>query len=300
MSKHRRRSPTPTALATAAAAFVLTTGGPSIAQTPIGARELAGRPIGPVSSPQAQAPIPDPWARENRNLYRFSNAVDRTAIAPGIHLYIRVVPSKIRTGLSNSASNLREPGTAANDLLQGHFKRAGMATARFAVNSTFGLAGLMDVASKSGIAKHESDFGQTLGRFGAQSGPYIFIPFVGPSSVRDGLGRIVDIFADPLAIATGGLTTVFADVRAGVDVFDARVSVDGQLREANREFTDPYATIRSVYSQQRANQIAVARGEASGRVGDLPDFGPAPPETPPPGQSTPERPDSSFTRPRTR
>jgi phospholipid-binding lipoprotein MlaA len=306
--EHRRYSPALAALATAAATFVLTTSGRSIAQTPndgsdspikapMGALGLADRSIGSVSLPQAEFLIPDPWARENRSLYRFSNAVDRRAIAPGIHAYIRVVPANIRDGLSNAIGNLREPGTTVNDLLQGHFGRAVTATERFAINSTFGLAGLMDIAGKSGIEKHESDFGQTLGRFGVRSGPYIFVPFIGPSSVRDGVGRIVDIFADPVAIAAGGLTTVFGGVRAGVDVVDARAGVDGQLQEVNREFTDPYATIRSVYSQQRATQISIARGQGGSGVNDLPDFGPEPPEAPRQSESTPKRPDTDTVDP---
>ena len=130
-----------------------------------------------------------------------TRAIDRAAIAPVIHAYVKVVPTPVRTGLDNAISNLAEPRTVANDILQGRFKPAGRATARFVINSTVGIAGLVDVAGKAGIERQEADFGQTLGRYGVKSGPYIFVPLAGPTSLRDGVGRLVDIFADPLGLA---------------------------------------------------------------------------------------------------
>ncbi len=221
--------------------------------------------------------IPDPWSGPNHDFYRLTETVDRRVIRPVIRVYNRAVPKPIRNGLDNAIQNLDEPRTAANDILQGRFKPAGSATARFVINSTAGLAGLIDVAAKSGIERHESDFGQTLGRYGVRSGPYIFVPLAGPSSLRDGVGRLVDIFADPVGLLAGGLGTTFGDVRAGVATVDAGSSSGDQLQEVNREFTDPYATIRSVYSQQRAEQIAIARGHPQQNIESLPDFGPPPP-----------------------
>jgi phospholipid-binding lipoprotein MlaA len=220
--------------------------------------------------------IPDPWSAPNHASYRLTRRVDRAVIAPAIRVYVHVVPTPVRNGLDNAIRNLDEPRTVANDVLQGRFKPAGKATARFAINSTIGLVGLFDVASKAGIERHESDFGQTLGRYGVKSGPYIFVPFAGPSSVRDGAGRLVDIFADPLGLLAGGLGTAFGDVRAGVAAVTERSTVDDQLQQVDREFTDPYASIRSVYSQQRASQIDIARGHPQGNVDQLPDFGPPP------------------------
>jgi phospholipid-binding lipoprotein MlaA len=237
-----------------------------------------------AQTPQAQ--IADPWMGFNRGAYRFSMAVDHAVIAPVIHVYIRLTPEPVRGGLHNAIANLDEPRTVGNDILQGHFKLAGAGTARFALNSVVGVAGLIDVAAKVGIPRREADFGQTLGRYGVASGPYLFVPFAGPSSVRDGIGRLVDIFADPMLFAAGGINTTFGQVRTGVAVVDARVSVDDQMRVVTRDFTDPYAAIRATYAQQRADRIDAAKGQTdAAKVQDLPDFGPEPPPPPAPPKS---------------
>jgi phospholipid-binding lipoprotein MlaA len=236
----------------------------------------------PAMAQAPQAQISDPWMGFNRGAYRFSMAVDHAVIAPVIHAYIHVTPEPVRDGLHNAIANLDEPRTVGNDILQGNFKPAGAATARFALNSVVGVAGLIDVAAKVGLPRREADFGQTLGRYGAPSGPYLFVPFAGPSSVRDGVGRLVDIFADPMLFAAGGINTTFGQVRTGVAVVDARVSVDDQMRVVTRDFTDPYATIRAAYAQQREAQIDLAKGQsAAAKAQDLPDFGPEPPPAPP-------------------
>jgi phospholipid-binding lipoprotein MlaA len=227
------------------------------------------------------AQIRDPWMRLNRRAYGFSMATDRAVIAPVVRAYIKAMPQPVRAGLSNAVANLNEPRTAGNDILQGRFKRAGAATARFAINSVVGIAGLIDVAGNVGIQRHESDFGQTLGRYGISSGPYLFVPFAGPSSVRDSFGRLIDVFADPVMVAAGGIDTTFGQVRTGVAVVDARVAVDDQMRALEHDFTDPYAAIRGAYAQQRANAIDVARGKtAASKIQDLPDFDSEPQASP--------------------
>lgn len=248
--------------------------------------------------------MPDPWVRMNRGFYAVSTAVDRAVIAPVIHVYIRVVPPPIQTGLTNAINNLAEPRTAANDILQGRFKHARTAAERFAINSTVGLAGLIDVAGKSGIERHESDFGETLGKYGVTSGPYIFVPLAGPSSLRDGVGQLVDIFADPIGLGVGGLNTTFGQVRAGVTVTQERADANDQLKSLNSEFTAPYAAIRSAYSQQRAAQIDEARGLAPNAVQALPDFGVEPqapaqnqPEAQPQARSSPQSPPQPEAQP---
>jgi phospholipid-binding lipoprotein MlaA len=289
-------------LVAAAATALVAASGPATAQTAraVGAPEADDRataqglpdPAAPDAATTAPGPdsatalIPDPWSGPNHTSYRLTRAIDRAAIAPVIRTYVRVVPTPVRTGLDNAISNLDEPRTVANDVLQGRFKPAGKATARFVINSTVGVAGLVDVATRIGIEKHESDFGQTLGRYGVKSGPYIFVPLAGPTSLRDGAGRLVDIFADPLGLLVGGLGTVFGDVRAGVGAVTERTAADDQLKQVDSTFTDPYASIRSVYSQQRASQIAVARGHSEEDVSQLPDFG-APPQITPTAQAEP-------------
>jgi phospholipid-binding lipoprotein MlaA len=146
-----------------------------------------------------------------------------------------------------------------------------VATARFAINSTIGLLGLFDVAAKMNLPYHASDFGQTLGRYGAQPGPYLYVPIVGPSNFRDGLGRIVDAFTDPVSLLTGGVTTTLGATRFTATTVDARVGADSAFR-ALEDATDPYATTRSAYSQLRASVVRAATGDTQ----VLPDFEPAP------------------------
>ena len=232
----------------------------------------------------ASSPVSDPWEGTNRGLYKFSMSVDHAAIAPVIRGYKRVVPDPARGALKNAIDNLEEPRIAANDVLQGHLVRAGAASLRFVLNSTFGLAGFVDVAGQSGIPHHESDFGQTLGRYGVGAGPYIFVPLIGPNNLRDGFGRILDAVGDPIGWAAGGLDTTFGQVHAGTYVFQARVDIDDQLIALDRDFTDPYATLRSAYAQNRVFMVQEARGVTAAAAADaLPDFGPEPaPTTPSP------------------
>jgi phospholipid-binding lipoprotein MlaA len=214
-------------------------------------------------------------------------SVDKAVIAPVVHAYQTLIPGPVRQGVRNVIYNLDEPRTAANDTLQGRLDRAGTTTARFVINSTVGLGGLIDVASRTGLPGHDSDFGQTLGRYGVGAGPYLFVPFAGPSDMRDGFGRLVDAFGDPVAWVVGDLNTTFGQVRDGVRVTQARVDIDDQMRGLDRDFTDPYATLRSGFSQNRAFVIQQARGQtAAAAASSLPDFGadtgpqPAPPAKP--------------------
>jgi phospholipid-binding lipoprotein MlaA len=230
------------------------------------------------AAPAPAPPASDPWEASNRRLYKFSMAVDGAVIAPVIHGYRSAVPVRVQTAIGHAVDNLDEPRIAANDVLQGHFKRAGAASVRFILNSTFGVAGFVDVAAQSGVPRHESDFGQTLGRYGVGAGPYVFVPLVGPNNVRDGIGRIVDAVGDPVAWVAGGINTTFGQVHDGAYVFQARVDIDDQLSGLDRDFTDPYATLRSAYSQNRAYMVERARGlSPAAEVDKLPDFGPEPP-----------------------
>ncbi len=221
----------------------------------------------------AAAPIPDPWIGANRGLYKFSMAVDGVLFAPIVHGYRRIVPNPVRAALKHAIDNLDEPRIAGNDILQGHPLRAGQATGRFLLNSTVGLAGLFDPAAGAGLQRHDSDFGQTLGRWGAGTGPYVFVPLVGPSDIRDGLGRLIDSLADPIDWATGGLGGTYSEVHSGLTVAQARVDIDDQLTGLKRDFTDPYATLRSAYGQNRAFKVEEAKGMTPAQgVQNLPDF----------------------------
>jgi len=230
-----------------------------------------------AAAPAAQM-IPDPWEGMNRGFLNFTLAVDKAIIAPPVHAYRRYMPHPVQTAIKNVVYNLYEPRIFANDVLQLRFRKAGEATVRFAANSTVGLGGMIDVAGKSGLPGHDSDFGQTLGRWGVPTGPYLVVPFYGPSDLRDGVGKLADGFGDPVSWTIGGLRTTFGQVRAGVNVAQARIDIDDTLEGLRHDTADPYATLRAGYSQNRAFKIDEARGvTAASQVNALPDFGPEAP-----------------------
>ncbi len=257
----------------ACAGLVLLFAGPALAQ---------GTNAG-TNAPKAQ--IPDPWEGMNRGLFKFTMAVDQAVFAPPIHAYRRLTPEPVQTALKNMLYNLYEPRTFANDVLQARFEKAGETTVRFVANSTVGLAGMIDVAGKTGLPGHDADFGQTLGRWGVGTGPYIFVPFYGPSDLRDGVGKLADAFGDPVSWTLGDLRTTFGQVRAGANVVQARVDIDDTLEGLRRDTADPYATLRSGYSQNRAFKVQQAKGvSAAAQVNDLPDFGAESPPAPAPAK----------------
>jgi phospholipid-binding lipoprotein MlaA len=257
------------------------------------------------AAPMAIAPVDygvvvdDPFESANRKVYKFDRGLDRVVVRPLAMTYRRMLPKTVRKGVRNGLNNLNEPNTLMNDLLQGHPKAGGVTAARFVVNSTVGVLGLFDVAGHSlKLPIHYSDFGQTLGRYGVKPGPYLYTPVFGPSNFRDGLGRIVDAFTGILDIHDLHATTADRVGVAFVDGLDTRVEYDGALKDLNRMATDPYVTLRSLYSQQRAAKIG---GEKP--VQQLPDFdAPAGPGPQPGSQATPEpapQPDAAPTAPLT-
>lgn len=229
--------------------------------------QLAGGP--------AAAPAPkDPWQGFNRKSYAFGGFLDRAVVGPVARAYRRITPAPLRRGLGNVINNLREPLTAVNGVLQARPRVTAKAAGRFVVNSTVGVLGLFDVAGRGGMARQPADFGQTLGRYGMGPGPYLYLPVIGPLTLRDGAGGVVNTLTDPVSAATGGPATDFATSRTVLRGLDARVAADGTLSAIQAESTDPYATIRAGYLQYREAMVREARGEEE----DLPDFGePEPP-----------------------
>ncbi len=213
----------------------------------------------------------DPWVKVNRGIFAFDIALERNLLAPVSHGYVHVVPHVVRYHVTNALFNLGEPLTAVNDLFQLRIKSMTKTVIRFVVNSTIGVAGLFDVAKSSGIPIHISDFGQTLGRYGIKPGPYVMIPLLGPSDVRDGIGRIVDNFADPIEFFIGGITSPEGLSLFLLEGVDWRSRADDTLK-AVYGATDPYAFTRSAYTQSRAATVA----EATGKQAALPDFDAAP------------------------
>lgn len=198
---------------------------------------------------------PDPWEKFNRGVYRFNDVADRYALKPVAKGYKAVTPNVVRTGITNFFVNLRSPLVIMNDLLQGKVRQAGSDTARFVVNSTVGIAGLIDVGARINLPLHDEDFGQTLGVWGVPSGPYLMLPFMGPSSVRDGAGFGVDAVANPRR----RLISREADlVLFGLDVVNSRASL---LDLEDIIQGDRYLFIRDLYLQRREYAVRDGRVE---------------------------------------
>ncbi len=209
----------------------------------------------------------DPLEGFNRSSYALSMDLDHAVLRPVAHGYLAVTPAPVRHRVSSVIYNLGEPSTTLNDILQGHPKRAGRSSARFLINSTVGVLGLWDVASKMNLPAHDADFGQTFGRYGVKPGPYLYVPIIGPSSFREGVGRVLDLFTDPVGIVGGGYTTTFGATRLVTQTVDTRARADTAFRALD-DATDPYATARSAFGQYREAFVR----EATGKAQVLPDF----------------------------
>ncbi len=190
----------------------------------------------------------DPLERMNRGVYRFNDAVDRAVLKPLATGYESNVPRVVRTGVGNFLSNLAFPTTIVNDLLQLKIKDTAIDIGRFAINSTLGIGGLLDPASHFGIPRNEEDFGQTLGRWGVPPGPYLVLPLLGPSTLRDAPSLAADYQTD-LRTQLGFDTR--ARIALGVlSVVDQRaelLSLDQSLGSTY----DPYAFLRNAWLQRR-------------------------------------------------
>ncbi len=201
---------------------------------------------------EPNAPYYDPLEPLNRGIFVFNQAIDEMLLKPAARIYIAAVPDGARAAVSNVINNLKSPVTLANDLLQGDLDRAQATIARFAVNTIIGFGGMADVAADLGTPRHSEDFGQTAATYGVGEGPYLMLPFLGPSNVRDALGRVVDRFFDPLDYALDGSAS-FA--RAGVEGLDQRARFLDVSEALEKTSIDYYASIRSVFTQNRDFEI---------------------------------------------
>jgi len=202
----------------------------------------------------------DPLEPINRVMFGFDEKVDHYVELPVAGFYIFWLPKPLRNGLNNLLGNLDMPIVFTNDILQGQPLRAGEALGRFTVNTTVGIGGLFDVASLHGLPAHHSDFGQTLSVYGVGEGPFLVLPIVGPDPPRDLAGDMFDLAIDPLTyLPTGAPFYMRAGVTVGVRVaspFETNARNVVLRQELERSSLDPYVTMRSVYRQIRAAQIA--------------------------------------------
>lgn len=222
----------------------------------------------PALASAQEAGVPDPWEGLNRDLFAVHETVDNAVLEPVARGYRAVTPSPVRKGVLNFLRNLRGPVILANDLLQGEIGRAGTTAARFGVNTTIGIGGVFDPATSMGLERHDEDFGQTLAVWGVDSGPYIFLPLLGPTTVRDGAGRIVDVAFDPLTWFEGDDIDTIRTTRTVVAGVAAREQVLETVDNIRRDAIDPYVTIRTSFGLLR--ESAIQNGPAD--VQDLPEF----------------------------
>lgn len=194
----------------------------------------------------------DPLEGYNRAMFSFNDAVDKVALKPAATVYQKVTPSFVQTAVGNFFGNLGDVWTAANNLLQGKVNEAATDVTRVAMNSTFGLVGLIDIASEAGLPKHKEDLGQTLGKWGISAGPYIVLPLLGPSTLRDTLALPFDIAADPWGKVSPDRTRYFGTVLRVVDQRSGLLEAGVLLEEAA---LDRYEFVRDGFLQRRENKV---------------------------------------------
>lgn len=202
----------------------------------------------------AHSPPDDPWdplEPVNRKVYKFNDTFDRYAARPVAKAYRDYTPSPVRRGVGNFFGNARYPITVANHYLQGDFHDGTADLTRFVVNTLFGFVGLVDVASSMGLPEHDEDFGQTLGAYGVGQGAYIVLPFLGPSTGRDAIGRGVDQFVDPLNLVDDTATSLALRAAYLVDVRASLLGFDRSVRTA----FDPYSFVRTAYLEDRLKEV---------------------------------------------
>lgn len=226
---------------------------------------LATQVTGCASDPEAPN---DPLEPVNRLVFSMNQRLDRNAALPAASLYSDAVPNSTRRRFHNILSNLSGPVTVMNDLLQTEFGNAGIAAGRFAVNTTLGVMGVFDVATDWGMPERNRDFGETLGSYGVGPGPYLILPFRGPTSVRDFGGSYVDGFFSPLRYVRYDGHQYIGIVKSSLGSVDNRSANIVTYRDIERASVDYYATMRAYYLQRRARQVE----DKSVQMAELPDF----------------------------
>ncbi len=191
----------------------------------------------------------DPWEGFNRTMFSFNEGLDRAIVKPVTQGYRIIMPDFAEQGVHNFFENIGDVKTFVNNVLQGKPKEASEDLGRVIVNTTVGIGGLFDVATVFGIPKHDEDFGQTLGTWGVESGPYLVLPLFGPSSVRDGVGRIPDMMVDPVQQVGDDDTRLGLQVLRVIDTRAQFLDAEGVIRG------DRYTFIRDAYLQRREFEV---------------------------------------------
>jgi phospholipid-binding lipoprotein MlaA len=217
----------------------------------------------------------DPLRGFNRAMWGVNRGLDKAVARPVTKVYQAVTPKAVRSGIANFFSNLTEPWSFINSLLQGKPKRAGRALERFAVNSTVGIGGLVDVAGKNGKKQQPEDLGQTFAVWGVNGGPYLMLPFLGPTTFRDGMGSAIEAFADPVNVCKRECG-IPKSAKLGLTVASL-ISARSELMDSGADklldsSADSYATAHSAYLQRRRALILDNDDDSNPGTVDLEDF----------------------------
>ena len=207
---------------------------------------MSGCATGPGANPA------DPFEPFNRGVFRFNDSVDEAILRPVATAYRNSLPLPVRTGVNNFFGNLGDVWNFANSVMQLRLRASAENFMRFNVNTVFGLGGLLDIATEAGIERHNEDFGQTLGRWGVPSGPYLVLPLLGPSTIRDAVVLPIDRFGDVLLHLDGGVTRSSLVV---LRVIDARSNFLRASQLLDDAALDKYSFTRDAHLQRRLNDV---------------------------------------------
>jgi phospholipid-binding lipoprotein MlaA len=215
---------------------------------------LSACATGPRSDPPPDPTLaPDPFEGFNRVMLHVNTGFENVIAKPADTVYRGVTPRPVRKGISNAVDNLGSPVTFLNDLLQGRPGRAGKTLIRFIVNSVIGIAGFFDIAKSNGLPPHQEDFGQTLAVWGVKNGPFLILPMIGPTTVRDGIGYGIDTISDPLYWLVNNTAATYAIV--GTETLVQYDNARDQLKSLRQSSIDFYSALRSAYLQHRQSEI---------------------------------------------
>lgn len=206
----------------------------------------------------------DPFEPANRAVLGFNVVTDRAVVGPAARAYGEYTPGFVRAGIGNVLRNLREPVVFANLILQGQPGPAADSAFRFAANTTVGLGGLFDVAGREGVPRHEADFGETMAVWGVGEGPYLMLPFLGPSTLRDTGGRVADRYAHPFNWSANEPDDALRWTERVLRVGEIRLELEDTFQQMARESEaetaqDPYVMLREIWLAQRRERIEAAR-----------------------------------------
>ena len=210
----------------------------------------------------------DPWEGANRGLFVAYQGVDSVVLEPAALGYRKVTTPRVRSGVRNFLDNFRSPVIFVNDLMQGEFQRAGVTFSRFTINTLIGFYGTFDPAQRMGLEYHSEDFGQTMAVWGVPPGPFLMLPFFGPTSVRDISGRAADTVMDPLFWLNDPAGQIIQNSRVAGTALAEREAVIEALADLEAGSLDYYVALRSVFMQSRRREILNGRSDIS----DLPDI----------------------------